>query len=141
MLFVFIFTCNNKNENILILKQICTNTYALALVYNLRKDLLYILLSRYRLVCDFVLGIGHLPHLFQDKGQYICSSGMLCSKGNLNLQHIQVCMQHMDLQNIPEYIGRQQLCSFLSKWHLNHMGWGCMDLVALLLVVGLKKNV
>ena len=50
-------------------------------------------------------------------------------------------MQHMDLQNIPEYIGRQQLCSFLSKWHLNHMGWGCMDLVALLLVVGLKKNV
>ena len=49
-------------------------------------------------------------------------------------------MQHKDHQNIQEYIGRMLPCFFQSKQHLNHKELGCMDLEALLLVVGLKKN-
>ena len=57
----------------------------------------------------------------------------------LDLLCILVYMLHMDLQNILEYICRNQLYFFLCKLHLNHKETGCRD-QRFQLVLRLKKH-
>ena len=66
----------------------------------------------------------------QDKGQYTCCSDMPCLKDNLNWLNIQVGKQHMDLQNILGYTGKQLLYDFdQCKVHEIHKVKGCKGLV------------
>ena len=45
----------------------------------------------------------------------------LCFWDNQSLQHIQVCMQHMDPQSNQGYIDKLQLCFSHCTLHLIHM--------------------